>query len=193
MKKLLLASLMLITTIFAADFGKVVALQGEVTYGGKKAVLGQLVKPNKTLVTKNSNDYVDVLFPDNTVLRLEYGTSTFKKIGKQTQISLLSGKLYVKVKRVLKEKESFEIKTPTSVVGVRGTAFLIEEQKEASYICVCEGVVEATSLTTKEVRQVKKDEDLWIKKDKPVKDPVLAPDMSKMTQMVFDQMESASK
>jgi len=48
---------------------------------------------------------------------------------KQTQSTLLDlaiGKLLIKVEKLLTEESKFEVKTPTSIVGVRGTIFSVE-------------------------------------------------------------------
>jgi len=48
---------------------------------------------------------------------------------KQTQSTLLDlaiGKILIKVEKLLTEESKFEVKTPTSIVGVRGTIFSVE-------------------------------------------------------------------
>jgi len=56
--------------------------------------------------------------------------SELKKDGsndvKNTLLDLEVGKILIKVQKLRKEGSKFEVKTPTSIVGVRGTVFAIE-------------------------------------------------------------------
>ncbi|GIP33347.1 Ig-like domain-containing protein [Paenibacillus sp. J2TS4] len=45
--------------------------------------------------------------------------------GKQTDINILSGTVYVKAKSLTKDSDSFTVSTPTAIMGVRGTQFLV--------------------------------------------------------------------
>ncbi|MBU2436251.1 MAG: FecR domain-containing protein [Candidatus Omnitrophica bacterium] len=44
----------------------------------------------------------------------------------KTFLDLFLGKLLIEAKKLESEKSKFEVKTPTSIVGVRGTTFAIE-------------------------------------------------------------------
>ncbi|MBU0896123.1 MAG: FecR domain-containing protein, partial [Candidatus Omnitrophica bacterium] len=44
----------------------------------------------------------------------------------KTFLDLALGKLLIEAKKLESEKSKFEVKTPTSIVGVRGTTFAIE-------------------------------------------------------------------
>ena len=45
---------------------------------------------------------------------------------KDTLLDLAIGKILIKVQKLRKESSKFEVKTPTSIVGVRGTVFAVE-------------------------------------------------------------------
>jgi hypothetical protein len=52
---------------------------------------------------------------------------------KQTQSTLLDlsiGKILIRAKKINQEKSKFEVKTPTSIVGVRGTTFSVAVEAE---------------------------------------------------------------
>ncbi|WP_274363587.1 FecR family protein [Paenibacillus thermotolerans] len=65
--------------------------------------------------------------------------------GKKTNVSMVSGSAYVKAGK-LKEKDTFEIETPTAVMGVRGTNFLVGVNNITGNtdIAVASGIVQAT-------------------------------------------------
>jgi hypothetical protein len=53
--------------------------------------------------------------------------------GEKTQVTLLDlalGEVLIKAKKLHSEKSRFEIKTPTSIVGVRGTTFSVSVEAE---------------------------------------------------------------
>ena len=45
---------------------------------------------------------------------------------KNTLLNLAIGKILIKVQKLRKESSKFEVKTPTSIIGVRGTKFSVE-------------------------------------------------------------------
>jgi hypothetical protein len=50
-----------------------------------------------------------------------------KKAGTQkTLLDLAIGKILIRAKKLHTEEEKFEVKTPTTIVGVRGTTFAVE-------------------------------------------------------------------
>lgn len=53
--------------------------------------------------------------------------------GEKTQVTLLDlalGEVLIKAKKLHSEKSRFEVKTPTSIVGVRGTTFSVSVEAE---------------------------------------------------------------
>ena len=67
-----------------------------------------------------------------------------KEVGKSkaTALRVDSGVAYVRIQRKLGQDESFEVITPTSVMGVRGTHFVVEVIGGDTAISVIEGSVE---------------------------------------------------
>jgi hypothetical protein len=90
---------------------------------------------------------VDLEFPNGALLRVKERTtisinSILSQEDTQVEIALNRGKIFSKIKNKLKDKESFRIKTPTMVAGVRGTEFSVSED-EIPKIMVLEGEVSA--------------------------------------------------
>jgi len=61
------------------------------------------------------------------------------KVAKTIDIKVMKGNVFAKVKK-LNDKSNFSVSTPSSVCGVRGTSFEVEQQEEAK-ISVLEGEV----------------------------------------------------
>ena len=120
---------------------KITAMEGDVSVklaGGKwtPAVLGADLGERDILKTKaNSTATLNVdgngetatvdLSPNSEVMMAEL----FRDAQKGTQRTLLDltiGKIMIKAKKLHSEEERFEVKTPTTIVGVRGTTFEVD-------------------------------------------------------------------
>ncbi len=62
---------------------------------------------------------------ENSQLRLAQLAENRDTASQNTLIDLAIGKLLIKAKELSSKKSSFEVKTPTSIVGVRGTNFTV--------------------------------------------------------------------
>lgn len=60
---------------------------------------------------------------------------------KGTKFDLLSGKVYIRIQKALNPGESFEISTPTCIMGVRGTQFFVSADSQATELAVLQGEV----------------------------------------------------
>jgi hypothetical protein len=91
-------------------------------------------------------EHVTVLLKSGHKVFVLPSTSAKVKVAKtkDTKLEQESGSLWFKVKP-LKEKENFQVKTPTAVAGVRGTAFISMIVGDATSLCVCEGTVEISN------------------------------------------------
>ncbi|HBV88205.1 MAG TPA: hypothetical protein DEF42_16495 [Desulfosporosinus sp.] len=71
---------------------------------------------------------------------------TFSQSGQQSSLQLWSGSVWNKVKSLLNMDDSYEVETPTAVMGVRGTLYLVSVNPEngATQGDVVEGVVGVT-------------------------------------------------
>ncbi len=108
-----------------------------------------------------------------------------RPLEKDTQsVDLIAGSIYSLIKK-LKPNEDFMIHTKTSVMGVRGTKYLADYSASKTYVCVCEGVVEAKNIHG--VARVQAGEDAELYPDKaPIK--TSSPNMTLMTEAVFKEM-----
>ncbi len=91
---------------------------------------------------------VDIYFSGSVIRILEKSTVVMKELLKDlktnkeiSEFYVENGKIFSKVSRKLVEGEKFMVTTPTSVAGVRGTEFLVEEESGKSKISCVEGTV----------------------------------------------------
>ncbi|TGN13428.1 lipoprotein LipL45 [Leptospira ilyithenensis] len=113
----------------------------------EKAQLGTSLKAGDNVVT-GDNGKVDVQFPDGSSIRISpKSVIDFSKLSQNsagttdTQISLVSGKVFAKVNKAKKE-DNFTVITPTAIAGVRGTSFIVESGNgKPSQVKVVDGAV----------------------------------------------------
>jgi hypothetical protein len=149
---ILIAATVYSNAIFAYDFavagfvkGKVSILNADDTSKLWKAFkTNDVLKPGDTLKTGNGSK-VDLIFKE-TEFRIQPNTTfALKEWDTKKQVSKIyieTGAAWFKVKDF--KKGTFEVSSPTSTAGVRGTAFgvyFMPKEKKA-YTCVCEGKVD---------------------------------------------------
>ncbi len=113
----------------------------------EKAQLGTALKAGDHVVT-GDNGKVDVQFPDGSNIRISpKSVIDFSKLSQnnegtsQTEIALVSGKVFAKVNKAKKD-DNFTVVTPTAIAGVRGTSFIVEsESGQPSKVKVVDGSV----------------------------------------------------
>lgn len=108
---------------------------------------GTLVVSGDTVST-GPKSFVDLEFPGGALIRIKENSTVsidqiLHKGNLDVGLDLSRGKMHIKIKEKLKNKESFRIKTPTMVAGVRGTEFSISEAEDK--VMVLEGTVSALS------------------------------------------------
>lgn len=113
----------------------------------EKAQLGTELKAGDHVVT-GANGKVDIQFADGSNIRISSkSVIDFSKLSQnsagasQTEIALVSGKVFAKVNKAKKE-DDFTVVTPTAIAGVRGTSFIVEsETGKPSTVKVVDGAV----------------------------------------------------
>jgi hypothetical protein len=122
------------TAVIAFIKGEVVILrEGNQT----KPTLGDALLAADTIVT-GTNGSVEILLGDEGVLKLAKNTSlrlvtalAAHGVERSTEVTMQYGKL-VAVLHKEKKNESFNVVTPTSIAGVRGTSFLTSVESPSS-------------------------------------------------------------
>jgi hypothetical protein len=136
--------------VITSKSGQVSFLRGDMELPGE---IGSLLIPGDKISTESSS-FVDLELPGGALLRIKPEsevsiTSLLSAEGLQVEFQLNRGKIHSKIKNKLKPKESFRIKTPTMVAGVRGTDFSVSGE-ESGKVMVLEGSVGIESTTSSE-------------------------------------------
>lgn len=131
--------------------GKITYVKGEaeVVAGGasEKAQPG-LAVPAGSLVRTSADSLVILTMTGGAELKINAGSSITVPEGGEQEISLARGSLFSHVPK-LKPGARFRIRTPSAVMGVRGTEFFTAFGSEAEkdpdlWMCVREGAVEVS-------------------------------------------------
>lgn len=138
-------------SLFAEEFAVATFIRGKVSFLPaqdtsklwKTLKVNDVIKPGDRIKTGNGSK-VDFLFQE-TEIRIQPNTdfslqewNSEKKIAKAY---VQNGAAWFRVNNF--KKGNFEVSTPTTTAGVRGTAFgvFFEEKEQKGYTCVCEGTV----------------------------------------------------
>lgn len=127
------------------DHASVIFFVGEVTINGAAVGIGDGVDENDTVITENLSS-CDIKIGDSIIRIKERSKVIFSQLLKKglfenVEIGLDVGKMLCKPKKLMKT-ESFLVKTPTAVAGIRGTQFIVEaDKRKTTRIKVFDGKV----------------------------------------------------
>lgn len=100
----------------------------------KPATVGMVVNQAAVIRTKansqatlnlDGGDTATVIVKENSQMMLADMTQNKAEGSQKTMLDLALGQILIKAKKIHSEKTSFEVKTPTSIVAVRGTTFSV--------------------------------------------------------------------
>ncbi|MDZ4726627.1 MAG: lipoprotein LipL45 [Leptospira sp.] len=181
----------------------------------EKAQLGTALKAGDHVVTGDSGK-VDVQFPDGSSIRISpKSVIDFSKLSQnsagtsQTEIALVSGKVFAKVNKAKKD-DDFTVVTPTAIAGVRGTSFIVEsETGKPSKVKVVDGSVAFSnrvpaleklsaeeingSESLKKLQESVSSSEVILEKNQESKQTVKALELSKLDSHNVADVEKASK
>lgn len=156
---LLVVVLALPVSVIAKDTDKAgqvttVSGQAEVKKSGGskkfKAFKGMAITKGDTIITGKDGKVVmdldsdkEVTIGSSTTLTVSELVKNAKALGGKTSLSLLEGKVSIKIKKKLDGDSRFEIETPTAIMGVMGTEFFVQYENNESYVGVFTGLVSA--------------------------------------------------
>ncbi len=97
-------------------------------------------------VKSAAKSYAFISLDDSKVVKLDANSeATIQKNGKKLEVSLLSGNLFFDVDKALGSNESFEIKSATMTMGIRGTCAQVERKADNSTsITLLDGTLSCT-------------------------------------------------
>lgn len=167
------------------EIANVSRFAGEVTVNGKTVNKFKMLKVGDHLIAKGKKSFIQFKTIYGSVILLKNGELKLTDLQKKSsKLELLKGEFFHYMKE--KSKRSFTVKTRSTVMGVRGTKYYISERDEESYLCVCEGVVEA--IRGDESELISKNEDLHVKDGVALKKLKANKMMIEMTASGFEEM-----
>jgi len=145
--------------------GKITALKGEAFIlrdnDSLKAYLGMKIENKDKIKTKNAR--LQVIFKDNTIITIGKNSLfnienfSFEKNKKPTEHFKLSQGIVKtitgKISKIAPNR--FKLKTKNALIGIRGTIFIVEVQKDITKLSMLEGLTTFTDLTTAKTIEVK--------------------------------------
>ena len=129
--------------------------------GGTKPVLDNIRFQSGDALTTGSDGLASVGLDDTKIITLQNDSrAEFEKSGKRLELKLTKGALFFNVTEKLGADETFEIKTSTMTVGIRGTSGMVyfdTDDGGRESLVVTDGAVEvsATNPVTGETRTAK--------------------------------------
>jgi len=151
MKKTILPALLVLAVALGCsrqpvdEYAMITFMIGDVTKNNAAVQIGDVIK-EKDVIQTGTESFCDVKIGES-LIRVKQKTkvvlATLMRQGgiENTAVDLDSGKMLCKPKKLIKS-ETFMVKTPTAVAGVRGTQFTVEaDQNGTSRIKVFEGSV----------------------------------------------------
>lgn len=136
----------LLASAFAqTPVGTVEFVSGDVRVNGEFVDFGDVVGAGDWVQT-GSDGEVDVVFDSVNIFRLGPNTVAVLNLGESRQsVDLKVGTFAAVFDRVrtLSGRGTFDIMTPTTAGGVRGTSFFMNViDSETTYVCTCNGILE---------------------------------------------------
>lgn len=125
---------------------------------------GDIIKTAKT---------TQINIADNAGNKISIGGKTEVKMNAMRDLKLIAGTITAFIKK-LKPKTKFEVHTPTSAVSVRGTAFSLFTDDNATTLTVIEGSVEFSDLKGNKV-MVKDNQSCICSKEQGIQKPIILP------------------
>ncbi|GIP24067.1 hypothetical protein J22TS3_43420 [Paenibacillus sp. J22TS3] len=134
--------------------GKITAVSGKAEIkksGGEKkfgAFKGMAVSQGDVLLTGKDGQVdldldsdKEVVIGPGTTLKISQLVQSVNAAEGKTSLSLGGGQIMIKIKKKLKGDSRFEVQTPTAIMGVMGTEFIVGYEHQNTYIGVLEGKV----------------------------------------------------
>jgi len=146
------------------DFGRIIIYFGDVKIEREGKILKPIIKMvlnEKDKIKTGSNSRVDIQIGNIGIMRINEKTevemkSIFKAVNERLDFSIKNGEVLCKLEKLTKNQE-VRFYTPTAVVGVRGTSFIINTTKNKTEVGVAEGKVEVSSSSEPEKKTIVKE------------------------------------
>lgn len=136
-----------------AGSAQIIELKGDVSVTAPQSLpvaaqIHQVLLPNFSLETKKGTALLTL--SDGSQVLVKSNSRVVLRLPSEANGNLLEqlvGKIIAKIKKRTGSEPSFQMGTPSAVITVRGTRFLVEvNRKQHTYVLVYEGVVEVDGI-----------------------------------------------
>lgn len=128
---------------------------------------GMEIEEKDTIIVKDSSK-AEILYSDSSSLLIDENSRITTTSGKNRNIFLSIGRVWAKVKSLLRG-QSFEINSPISVSGIRGTEFTVSYKEDKSEVKVISGKVKIREFLTGSEALLERERMALIKRGLPLK------------------------
>ena len=140
----------LITFLFSSLFscyaftGKAVKIKGDVLINNIPLTFKTVIKDGDVIVAKGKKSFSQIKMTNGSTFLIRDGKLTIVAKNKnKSGVNLAKGLLHIFFDKT--KNSDFKVWTKNGSLGVRGTKFLVMETSDDTYLCVCEGVVNASN------------------------------------------------
>ncbi len=139
---------------------RILRIEGEVTLednGKPKTITNNLRLNSGNSLSTAIQSLVSIGLDDTKIVTLDQKSrAEFNQSGRKLDLKLTDGSLFFEVQKPLEDEESFDIRTSTMVVGIRGTSGWVSVDGENECLIVTDGVVHVigTNPTTGETKEI---------------------------------------
>ncbi len=124
-------------------------LRGNVKINGVVPTVATKIAPTDTIETGSDGFIIFVVGKDSFVVRANSKLVLKGQNGLLDTLQLLTGKVLS-----VFGKSRHQIRTPSAIVGIRGTGVYAEADPQQTYLCTCYGVVDLVGVNDPESREV---------------------------------------
>lgn len=160
--------------------------------------IGDVVREGMKIETGKKST-VEIYFGENAIKILEdtkvdISQLKFNQDGSEsTSINVQNGKVFSKVAKKLSKSDNYNIHTPTAVASVRGTDFLVSEEKGKSKIACSDGKIEVKHEGETKFKAVELNggQEVSVEKDKPLTVQDISADSKKNIENIMKNFQEA--
>jgi hypothetical protein len=139
---------------------RILRLEGEVSLednGKNKKVKESLRLNDGNALTTETESLVSIGLDDTKIVTMdEKSRAEFSQKGRKLDLHLTAGSLFFEVQKPLEDDETFDIRTSTMVVGIRGTSGWVSVEGDHETLIVTDGIVHVIGInpTTGETKEI---------------------------------------
>ena len=162
---------------------------------GDSIIAGMTIETGAKSIAYIHFDENVIVLTEKTILSVEKTELNISANTAQADFNLMSGNVFSKITKSITRDYSSQIKTPTTVVAVRGTEFAVFEKDGVSTVACLSGKVEAANTTLGDdpkFIEIPANKEARIASEKPLAIKPLSKENKKRMKNIFDNIGSTN-